>query len=189
MEFYCKDFKVGKCQGQKVVDGETMARVLQPSPRVLQPSEPDKGDIELLFQALERNKDWFEEMITKNSAVLLRGFHVKKAEDFNDIVETCGWDDIRYGKGTRDGYGMAAQWRMWFNTKVGMHGKELSSAMMADGTEIPEKFVKRCEQIIEEESIRFKWEAGDVLFLDNYALLHGRRPSLPPRKVPVATCK
>ncbi|KAF2321435.1 hypothetical protein GH714_041029 [Hevea brasiliensis] len=256
-------------------------------PRVLQPSEPDKGDIELLFQALERNKDWFEEMITKNSAVLLRGFHVKKAEDFNDIVETCGWDDIRYvgpaprthiynefglpmkdpflrsytttmkwfwqvdqqisreikefpkkvvlfceippperreveeiekkglkytftalsnndtsstrgrdlekkmrqGKGTRDGYGMAAQWRMWFNTKVGMDGKELSSAMMADGTEIPEKFVKRCEQIIEEESIRFKWEAGDVLFLDNYALLHGRRPSLPPRKVPVATCK
>lgn len=79
--------------------------------------------------------------------------------------------------------------RMWFNTMVGMHGKELSSAMMADGTEIPEKVVKRCGEIIEEESIQFKWEKGDVLFLDNYALLHGRRPSLPPRKVLVATCK
>ncbi|XP_043813707.1 clavaminate synthase-like protein At3g21360 [Manihot esculenta] len=78
--------------------------------------------------------------------------------------------------------------RMWFNTVVGMHGKELSSALMADGTEIPEEFVKRCGEIIE-ESIQFKWEAGDVLFLDNYALLHGRRPSLPPRKVLVATCK
>ncbi|KAF2310922.1 hypothetical protein GH714_018550 [Hevea brasiliensis] len=267
-------------------------------------------------------------MIIKNSAVLLRGFDVKKAEDFNDIVETCGWDDIRYvgpaprthiykrvwtanegplsefiyyhhemvlikefpkkvvlfcqipppeggqtpfvpsfkvtermleefpqeveeidakglkytftalsnndtssmrGRGWEDAFGtsdraeaerrakalgMDMEWlpnggvktilgprpltrvfegrkgrRMWFNTVVGMHGKELSSALMADGTEVPEKFVKRCDQIIEEESIQFKWEAGDVLFLDNYALLHGRRPSLPPRKVLVATCK
>ncbi|KAF2321436.1 hypothetical protein GH714_041030 [Hevea brasiliensis] len=35
-------------------------------------------------------------MIVKNSAVLLRGFDVKKAENFNDIVEAFGWDDIRY---------------------------------------------------------------------------------------------
>lgn len=31
MEFTCKDFKVGKCEGEKVVDGETMPLVLQPS--------------------------------------------------------------------------------------------------------------------------------------------------------------
>ncbi|RWV95200.1 hypothetical protein GW17_00042198, partial [Ensete ventricosum] len=70
--------------------------------------------------------------------------------------------------------------RMWFNTVVGMHGKETSSATMADGSEIPEHVVKRCDEIIEEESVQFKWEEGDVLFLDNLALLHGRRPSLPP---------
>ena len=79
--------------------------------------------------------------------------------------------------------------RMWFNTMVGMHGKEHSSAMMADGTEIQANVVKRCEEIIEEESIQFKWEKGDVLVLDNLALLHGRRPSLPPRRVLVTTCK
>lgn len=79
--------------------------------------------------------------------------------------------------------------KMWFNTMVGMHGKEHSSALMADGTEIAENVVKRCQQIIEEESIQFKWEKGDVLFFDNYALLHGRRPSLPPRRVLVSTCK
>uniref|UniRef100_A0A2C9VR35 TauD/TfdA-like domain-containing protein n=2 Tax=Manihot esculenta TaxID=3983 RepID=A0A2C9VR35_MANES len=295
------------------MDGETMSLLLQPS-------DPDKGDISSLLEALQRNEDWFEDLIIKNSAVLLRGFDVNKAEGFNDIVETCGWDDIRYvgpaprthiykrvwtanlmkdlylssyttimkcmleefpqevegieakglkytftalsnsdtssmkGRGWEDDFGtsdpaeaersaeqvhtgtpensstlivpksahsaeqcmtpeMDVEWlpnggvktilglrpltrvfegrkgrRMWFNTVVGMHGKELSSALMADGTEIPEEFVKRCGEIIE-ESIQFKWEAGDVLFLDNYALLHGRRPSLPPRKVLVATCK
>ncbi|EEF38002.1 clavaminate synthase-like protein At3g21360 [Ricinus communis] len=321
MEFSCKYFKVGKCEGEKVVDGETM-------PLVLQPSEPDKNGLESLVLALKTNKDWFEQMIIKNSAVLLRGFDVKKAEDFNDIIEAFDWDDIRYvgpaprthiykrvwtanegplsefiyyhhemvlikesplkvvlfceipppeggqtpfvpsfkvtermleefpkeveemeakglkytfsapsnnntgsmrGRGWEDAFGtsdpaeaerrakalgMDMEWmadggvktrlgprpltrvfdgrkgrRMWFNTVVGMHGKELSSATMADGTEIPEHVVKRCEQIIEEESIQFKWETGDVLFLDNLALLHGRRPSLPPRKVLVATCK
>ncbi|CAN1296249.1 Clavaminate synthase-like protein At3g21360 [Linum perenne] len=60
---------------------------------------------------------------------------------------------------------------------------------MADGTEIPEKFVKRCGEILEEESIQFKWQKGDVAFFDNWALFHGRRPSSAPRKVLVATCK
>lgn len=79
--------------------------------------------------------------------------------------------------------------RMWFNTLVGMHGKELSSATAADGAEIPASFVQRCEEIIEEESIQFRWRKGDILILDNLATLHGRRPSLPPRRVLVATCK
>ncbi|KAB5516318.1 hypothetical protein DKX38_026966 [Salix brachista] len=252
-----------------------------------------------------------KQVLIRNSVVLLRGFDLKNAEDFNDIIEAFGWDDIRYiGPGLRThvykrvwtanegplsefiyyhhemvlikespkkvvffceipspeggqtpfvpsfrvtermleefpeaveeveakrlkytftalskddtssmrdrakALGMEMEWlpgggvktilgprsltevfggrkgrRMWFNTVVGMHGKETSSAMLVDGTEIPETFVKRCEQIIEEESIQFKWEKGDVLFLDNMALLHGRRPSLPPRKVLVATCK
>ncbi|PSR91213.1 Clavaminate synthase-like protein [Actinidia chinensis var. chinensis] len=323
MEFTCKEyFKVGKCEGEKLVDGETMPLVLQP------PETNEKRDLESLIVGLKRNKEWFEEMIVKNSAVLLRGFNVGNAEDFNEIVETCGWEDIRYvgpaprthvhnrvwtanegplsefiyyhhemvlikefpkkvilfcevpppeggqtpfvpsfrvtermmeefpeavkeieekglkytftalsnndtssmrGRGWEDAFGtsdraeaerrakalgMDMEWlpnggvktilgprsltrvfdgrkgrKMWFNTMVGMHGKELSSATMADGTEIPEKVVRRCEEIIEEESIQFKWEKGDVLFLDNLALLHGRRPSLPPRKVLVATCK
>ncbi|KAF3432582.1 hypothetical protein FNV43_RR27322 [Rhamnella rubrinervis] len=316
-----KDFEEGKCEGQKVVDGEIM-------PLVLQPPEPNKGDLESLLSALKKNKDWFEQMITKNSALLLRGYRVNNAEDFNEIIEAFSWDDIRYvgpaprthvykrvwtanegplsefiyyhhemvlikeypkkvilfceipppeggetpfvpsfritermleefpeaveemeakglkysftacskndtssmrGRGWEDAFGtsdpaeaerrakalgMDMEWlpnggvtttlgprtltkvfegrkgrRMWFNTVVGMHGKDHSSAMMADGTQIPQDVVKRCGEIIEEESIQFKWEKGDVLFFDNLALLHGRRPSLPPRKVLVATCK
>lgn len=90
MEYTCKDFKVGKCEGEKIVDGETM-------PLVLNPIEPNyKNDINSLLESLEKNKDWFDNIITKNSAVLLRGFDVKNAQNFNDIVEVFGWEDIRY---------------------------------------------------------------------------------------------
>ncbi|XP_047322600.1 clavaminate synthase-like protein At3g21360 [Impatiens glandulifera] len=321
MEYNCKEFKVGKCEGEKLVDGETI-------PLVLNPRGIEEREVKSLVSALKENKEWFEQMIIKNSAVLLRGFDVRNAEEFNDIVDVCGWEDIRYvgpaprthiykriwtanegplsefiyyhhemvlikehpkkvilfcevpppeggetpfvpsfkvaermieefpeavkemeekglmytftalsknntgsmrGRGWEDAFqtsdrqeaerrakalGMDMEWlpdggvktilvprqltrvfegrkgrKMWFNTVVGMHGKELSSATMADGTLIADEVVKRCGEIIEEESIQFKWEKGDVLFLDNMALLHGRRPSLPPRRVLVATCK
>ena len=81
---------MGKCEGEKMVEGETMPLVLQP------PEANNKGDIDSLVSALKTNKDWFEQMIIKNSAVLLRGFDVKNAQDFNEIVEAFGWDDIRY---------------------------------------------------------------------------------------------
>nr|XP_027095603.1 clavaminate synthase-like protein At3g21360 [Coffea arabica] len=321
MEFTSQEFVVGKCQGEKLVHGETM-------PLVLLPREASKNGFESLVEGLKKNKEWFEQLIIKNSAVLLRGFDVKNAEEFNEVVELFGWEDMRYvgpaprthvykriwtanegplsefiyyhhemvlikespskvilfceipppegrqtpfvpsfrvtermleefpemveeiekkglkytftalskndtssmrGRGWEDAFGtsdraeaekrtkllgMDVEWlpnggvktllgprpltrvfegrkerRMWFNTMVGMYGKEHSSAMMADGTEIPENVVKRCEEIIEEESIQFKWEKGDILFLDNMATLHGRRPSLSPRRVLVTICK
>ncbi|KAM3693590.1 hypothetical protein ACJW31_08G179200 [Castanea mollissima] len=306
MEFSSKAFKEGKCQGQKVVHGEIM-------PLVLQPPEPNKGDLESLLFALKETKDCFEQMIINNSAVLLRGYNVEKAEGFNEILEIFGWEDIHYvgpaprthvykrikecpkkvilfceipapeggetpfvpsfqvtermleefpeaveeieekglkytltalskndtssmrGRGWEDIFGtsdhaeaerishvkfyyranalgMDLEWlpnggaqatlsprsltkvfdgrkgrRMWLNT-VSWHawkGTQLSH----DGRWNRITGVKRCEEIIEEESIQFKWEKGDVLFFDNMALLHGRRPSLPPRRVLVANTK
>eukprot|EP01018_Ginkgo_biloba_P040845 Gb_33797 [translate_table: standard] len=88
---------------------------------------------------------------------------------------------------TFDGYD--GQRRMWFNTIVGMHGKEQSSATMDDGTEIADEVVKGCAAIIEEESTQFPWQKGDILVLDNHAVLHGRRPSKPPRKILVSISK
>jgi alpha-ketoglutarate-dependent taurine dioxygenase len=323
MEFSCKEFNVGKCKGQKVMDGETIPLVLQP------PEEPNyKNDMESLLLALEKNKEWFKQMIIKNSGVLLRGFNVRNAEDFNDIVETVGSENVPYvgraprtnvhkrvytanegplsetilfhhemalmkgcpenvmffcevpppeggetpivpsfrvaermveefpeaikemeEKGLNYTYIILAQnthsfigggWptilgtsdpaeamkrakveadidmellpngsaemifanrpltkvfdgrkgrKMWFNNLTLTNGLKITSVMMMDGTEIPEKLVKRCEEILEEESIEFKWEKGDILFLDNFAMLHGRRPSLPPRKVFVSLGK
>lgn len=89
MESSCKYFKVGGCRGQKVVDGESV-------PLVLQPQEGGSNDVEELVAVLSRNREWFEKLIVKNSAILLRGFDVKDAREFNDLVEAFGWEDIRY---------------------------------------------------------------------------------------------
>ncbi|GKU90408.1 hypothetical protein SLEP1_g4404 [Rubroshorea leprosula] len=291
MEFPCKDFKVGKCEGQKLVDGEMM-------PMVLLPPVADKADLESLVSALKKNNDWFEQMIIKNSAVLLRQpmctkgcgppmkdpsseltyYHhemilikespmklvlfcempppgggetpfvprFKETEgmlEFPEAVEEMEKKGLKYtftalskndmssmrGRASptpkrlssnlrseiccrTNALGMDMEWlpnggvkivlgprsttrvfdgrkgrRMLFNTVVGMHGKEHTSALMADGTEIPDNVVRRCGEFIEEESMQFKWEKGDVLFFDSLALLHGRGPSKPPRRVLVAT--
>lgn len=90
MEFRsCKEFKIGKCEGQKEVDGEIM-------PLVLQPPEANKAKFESLLLALKNNKEWLDQMVIKHSALLLRGYDVSNAEEFNDIVEAFGWEDIRY---------------------------------------------------------------------------------------------
>ncbi|KAM3693589.1 hypothetical protein ACJW31_08G179100 [Castanea mollissima] len=305
MEFSSKAFKEGKCQGQKVVHGEIM-------PLVLQPPEPNKGDLESLLFALKENKDWFEQMIINNSAVLLREIfgwedihyvgpaprtHVYKRvwtadegplsefiyyhhemvlikecpkrvilfceipppeggetpfvpnfrvtermlEEFPEAVEEIEEKRLKYtftalsrndtssmrGRGWEDTFrtsdraeaerranalGMDLEWlpnggaqatlsprsltkvfdgrkgrRMWLNT-VSWHAWK-GTQLNHDGRWNRITGVKRCEEIIEEESIQFKWEKGDVLFFDNMALLHGRRPSLPPRRVLVATTK
>ena len=70
----------------QLVDGETL-------PLVLTPPEPSKNGIESLLETLKNNKEWFDDMVTKNSAVLLRGFDVKNAVEFNDIVEAFDWED------------------------------------------------------------------------------------------------
>uniref|UniRef100_A0A0D9X7F5 TauD/TfdA-like domain-containing protein n=1 Tax=Leersia perrieri TaxID=77586 RepID=A0A0D9X7F5_9ORYZ len=318
-------FRVGECDGQKIIDGEQVPLVLTPAATS---AECGGGGGEALAAALRARREWVEEKVVANSGVLLRGFGVLDAADFDAVVDALGWPDIRYvgpaprthvhgrvwtanegpldefiyyhhemvlikefpgkvilfcevpppeggetpfvpsfrvtervleefpdmveeldekglrytftalskndtksmrGRGWEDAFatsdkaeaekraralGMEVEWlpdggvktilgprkltrvfpgrrgrRMWFNTMVGMHGKELSSATAADGAEIPAAFVRRCGEIIEEESIQFRWEKGDVLILDNLATLHGRRPSLPPRRVLVATCK
>lgn len=85
----CEGFKEGKCEGQKLVHGVIM-------PLLLEPNQPELGTTDSLLSILEKNKEWFDKALVNNSAVLLRGFNVKDAVEFNDIVEAFGWEDIRY---------------------------------------------------------------------------------------------
>ncbi|SEL61879.1 Taurine dioxygenase, alpha-ketoglutarate-dependent [Roseateles sp. YR242] len=60
------------------------------------------------------------------------------------------------------------------------------NTFFADGSPIPDAMFDEVRAVLEAESVFFRWEAGDVLMLDNMLAAHGRAPFRGPRKVIVA---
>jgi len=84
-------FSVGECEGQRTIDGKQVPLVLTPST-----AGQDHTSHEALAAALRANREWLEGKVVANSAVLLRGFDVRDAAEFDAVVEAMGWPDIRY---------------------------------------------------------------------------------------------
>lgn len=56
----------------------------------------------------------------------------------------------------------------------------------ADGREIPDADLEHLRDVIWRHMVRFRWRAGDVVAIDNYAVSHGRMPYRGPRRIAVA---
>ncbi|WKB55459.1 TauD/TfdA family dioxygenase [Eleftheria terrae] len=56
----------------------------------------------------------------------------------------------------------------------------------ADGRPIPDAVFDEVRAVLAAETVSFRWEAGDVLMLDNMLVAHARAPFEGPRKVVVA---
>jgi hypothetical protein len=65
-------------------------------PLVLTPATEEHKDHEALVAALRASREWLEGKVIASSAVLLRGFDVRDAVEFDAVVEALGWPDIRY---------------------------------------------------------------------------------------------
>ncbi|WP_224386168.1 TauD/TfdA family dioxygenase [Pseudonocardia sp. ICBG1293] len=59
-------------------------------------------------------------------------------------------------------------------------------AIFGDGTDIPIDYVEVISRTLTECTVPVQWEAGDVLLIDNRAVMHGRLPFSGPREVFVA---
>ncbi|KAI3761595.1 hypothetical protein L1987_52015 [Smallanthus sonchifolius] len=77
------------------------------------------------------------------------------------------------------------QRKTWFNSIVVAHGGQDQRDNMVvqpepvtfgDEKPLPTHAVYDCIKILEEESVAIPWEKGDVLLIDNLAVLHSRRP-------------
>lgn len=80
--------------------------------------------------------------------------------------------------------------KTWFNSlQYYAESNNRSKIMLGDGTALPSQVLEDCGKIMEEESVAFSWKKGDVLLLDNVAVLHSRRPCKPPRRVLASFCK
>ncbi len=60
------------------------------------------------------------------------------------------------------------------------------NVLFGDGTPIPDEVVEEIGRLYEELAVRFTWEQGDVVMLDNMLTAHARDPYSGPRKIVVA---
>ncbi|PWA40927.1 hypothetical protein CTI12_AA558300 [Artemisia annua] len=88
--------------------------------------------------------------------------------------------------------------KTWFNMLVSAIGgfeNELNddpakAVTFGDGQPLPAHIVHDCCKILDEECVAIPWLKGDVLMLDNLAVLHARLPLItPPRRILASLCK
>lgn len=60
------------------------------------------------------------------------------------------------------------------------------NAFYGDGSEIPDEDMVHIRELYEDRAVRFTWEKGDVLLVDNFLATHGREPFQGPRRILVA---
>ncbi|KAK6930425.1 TauD/TfdA-like domain [Dillenia turbinata] len=79
------------------------------------------------------------------------------------------------------------QRKIWFNSILGWQYP--NSVMFGDGKRLPAEILDDYRKILEEEAVAIPWQKGDVMLVDNWAALHGRRPTNSPRRVLASLCK
>ncbi|XP_010510157.1 PREDICTED: clavaminate synthase-like protein At3g21360 [Camelina sativa] len=86
--------------------------------------------------------------------------------------------------------------KVWFNSMVAAYtgwedkrNDPTKAVTFGDGKPLPADIVHDCLRVLEEECVAVPWQRGDVLLIDNWAVLHSRRPFVPPRRVLASLCK
>ena len=86
--------------------------------------------------------------------------------------------------------------KVWFNNVVthftsgeDSHNDPYKTVFFGDGTPLPPDTVFDCQRILDEECVAIPWQKGDILLLDNWAVLHARQSFEPPRRILVSLRK
>ncbi|KAH9714095.1 clavaminate synthase-like protein [Citrus sinensis] len=93
-------------------------------------------------------------------------------------------------------YDKIRQRKIWFNSIVMAYtcwkdtqNDPVKAVTFGNGSPLPEDIVYDCMKILEEECVAIPWQNGDVLLIDNLAVLHARRSSSRPRHILASLCK
>ncbi|TXG68824.1 hypothetical protein EZV62_003759 [Acer yangbiense] len=89
-------------------------------------------------------------------------------------------------------YDKSRQRKIWFTNMVGWEvagNAPYKTITFGDSKPLPADICYECLKIFEEECVAIPWKKGDVLLIDNWAVLHARRPTNSPRRVLDSLCK
>jgi alpha-ketoglutarate-dependent taurine dioxygenase len=139
-----------------------------------------------------------------------------ETDDKKTVEKYCDDNEIEYSWNdnsifiSQQGLGIATHpvthEKVWFNQADQFHPSSLPAdvyetfnmlfkdekhkypqyAYYGNGEEIPENYLKEITHVLLNNSIKFKWEKGDILMLDNMLMAHGRMPFKGERKVYVS---
>ncbi|GMH14246.1 hypothetical protein Nepgr_016087 [Nepenthes gracilis] len=86
--------------------------------------------------------------------------------------------------------------KVWFNSMVAAYtgwddarNDPVKAVTFGDGSPLPAQIIFDCQKILEEECAAIPWQKGDILLLDNCAVLHSRRSFDQPRRILASLCK
>lgn len=125
----------------------------------------------------------------------------RAAKHFNAKVEWLPGSKLKMVSGPFKAirnFGRKGQ-NMWFNMIIAYHSGvsqklEMSSdqpydVLFGDGSPLPADAVEACRKIHEDNSVDIPWQKGDLMIVDNFAAMHGRRAYKPPRQILVSLCQ
>lgn len=86
--------------------------------------------------------------------------------------------------------------KIWFNSMVAAYtgwedarNDPKKAVTFGDGKPLPGDIIYDCLKILDDESVAIPWQKGDVLLIDNWAVLHARKSFDAPRRVLASLCK
>ncbi|MCO5564552.1 hypothetical protein L7F22_018216 [Adiantum nelumboides] len=197
--FFCETPPPERGQTPIIMSHKVTQALWKQSPDFMQKLE-DLGVLYLKVLPLEKNLKYIS---LEGWPTVFGTSNQKEAEerckkDFNGKVEWLpgGHMNMVMGpyKATRN-FGRPGL-NAWFNVitifytgvshKVGVSPDHPYDVVFGDGSPLPEDAVKSCKKILEDNSVDITWQQGDLMILDNFSVLHGRRPYTPPRQILVS---
>ncbi|KAJ4980610.1 hypothetical protein NE237_031447 [Protea cynaroides] len=86
------EFVEGKIEEEKVLGGLVF-------PKTLYPPKDGFGreyGVSELVEMVREKQEWLSRLLQRHTAVLLRGFGIRSAEEFGKVVEAFGWEEMEY---------------------------------------------------------------------------------------------
>ncbi|KAH9324625.1 hypothetical protein KI387_004803, partial [Taxus chinensis] len=86
-------FQQGKIAHQQIIDERGL---LFPTVLLPQNNTEDCNTLQSFLHTIRNNREWINIQLKQAGALLFRGFPIKTASDFNQVVEEFGWEEQPY---------------------------------------------------------------------------------------------
>ncbi|KAI3978126.1 hypothetical protein MKX01_012957 [Papaver californicum] len=149
----------------------------------------------VIYEKMKVRFPEFVEKLDKNGLIYTR---ILGAEDDPSSPIGRGWQAARLGmklEWTEDGVKTvmgpipAIKYENKGPQDLDGRSDPVKAVTFVDGTPLPSDVIHECLKLLEEECVASPWQKGDVILIDNLAVLHSRRPFNPPRRILASLCK